>query len=309
MTIDELNEQVLGDEFDEFVRVCEARQCKVLSAMADGICALGNVKLVLVSGCSSAGKTTTAKRLCTQLRVNGVYALHMSTDDYFRGKAFYPKNPDGTADYEHVDCVDRERLARDINDLMEGRRIAAHRFDFLKNVPYDDPEAYHQLPAGGVIVLEGIHSLNPELTRLVPDEVKYGVFVEPKSRLEVFGFTTLSSRNNRLFRRMVRDNQFRKTHPSETLKLWPKVLEGEKKWIDPFKGNAQIEFDSSLDYEMAVLKPYVLGLLEMARVRDPGNLPVATACEFFQLIETASPNAVPGDSILRETIGGSQLVY
>lgn len=309
MTIDELNEQVLGGEFEEFVRVCEARQCKTLSAMADRICALGKVRLVLVAGCSSAGKTTTAKRLCTQLRVNGTYALHMSTDDYFRGKAFYPKNPDGTADYEHVDCVDRERLSRDINDLMDGRKIAAHRFDFLKNVPYDDAEAFHRLPEGGVIVLEGIHSLNPELTKAVADEVKYRVFVEPKSNLEVFGFTKLRPSSNRLFRRMVRDNQFRKTHPSETLKLWPKVLEGERKWIDPFRGNAQEEFDSSLDYEMAVLKPYVLGLLEMVRVRDPGNLQVSSACEFFQLIETASPNAVPGDSILRETIGGSQLTY
>ena len=309
MTIDELNEQVLGGEFDEFVRVCEARQHKTLAAIADAIVAKSGIRLVLVAGCSSAGKTTTAKRLCTQLRVDGVYALHLSTDDYFKGDRHYPKNPDGTPDYEHVDCVDRVRLAADLNALLAGQAVPAHRFDFITKAPFDDPATVRRLPKGGVIVLEGIHSLNPLLTELVPDEVKYRIFVEPQSRLEVFAFTRLSPPENRLYRRMVRDNQFRKTHPVETLRLWPLVLAGETKWIDPFRANADVEFDSSLDYEMAVLKPYILGLLELVRLRQPDNFPVVNSCEFFRLIETAAPTAVPGDSILRETIGGSQLVY
>lgn len=309
MTIDELNEQVLGGEFDEFVRVCEARQHKALSAIADSIVSKSGVRLVLVSGGSSAGKTTTAKRLCTQLRVDGIYALHLSTDDYFKGDPYYPKNPDGSLDYEHVDCVDRVRLAADLNALLEGRTIVAHRFDFVTKAPFDDISASRHLPPNGIIVLEGIHSLNPILTEYVPDEMKYRIFVEPRSNLEVFAFTKLRPSENRLYRRMVRDNQFRKTHPAETLRMWPLVREGEKKWIDPFRPNADVEFDSSLDYEMAVLKPYILGLLEMVRIRQPDNFPVINSCEFFRLIETASPNAVPGDSILRETIGGSQLVY
>ncbi len=309
MTIDELNEQVLGGEFDEFVRVCEARQCKEIAAIADTICAKRGIRLVLLAGCSSAGKTTTAKRLCTQLRVNGVYALHLSTDDYFKGDPYYPKNPDGSLDYEHVDCVDRVKLAADLNALLEGRTIVAHRFDFIKKEPYEDISFARRLPGNGVIVLEGIHSLNPLLTELVPEEVKYRIFVEPTSKLEVFAFTRLKSAENRFYRRMVRDNQFRKTHPTETLRIWPFVREGEKKWIEPFRSRADVEFDSSLDYEMAVLKPYILGLLEMVRLRQPENFPIIYSCEFFRLIESASPNAVPGDSILRETIGGSQLVY
>lgn len=309
MTIDELNAEVLGGEFDEFVRVCEARQCKELSAIADKICARGNVRLVLVAGCSSAGKTTTAKRLCTQLRVNGAYAMHLSSDDYYKGSARYPRHPDGSIDYEHIECIDMARLDRDINRLLAGETISVHRFDFAANSPYDDLVAKRHLPAGGIIVLEGIHVLNPRLTDQVLDSLKYRIFIEPKTQLEVFGFTRLKPSENRLFRRLVRDNLFRKTDPVKTLEMWPGVRAGEKTWIEPYRANADAEFDSSLAYELAVLKPYLLGLLEKVRMRQPGNVPIGMACELFSLIESASPNAVPGDSILREAIGGSQLAY
>ncbi len=309
MTIDELNDIVLHGDFDEFVRVCEARQCKEISHIADTVCNRGGLRLVLAAGCSSAGKTTTAKRLCTQLRVNEVAALHISTDDYFKGDAFYPKNPDGTLDYEHVECVDRDRLAEDINRLLDGERIKAHKFDFVAHKPFDDEKETRFLPGKGVIVLEGIHALNPLFTEHIEDSVKFRMFIEPRPRLEVFGLTKLQPSQNRFFRRMVRDNQFRKTSPISTIKMWPMVRAGEKRWIDPFRELADVTFDSSLDYELAVLKPYVQGLLEKVRMFNPGEAFVENSCELFRLIESASPNAVPGDSILRETIGGSQLSY
>ena len=309
MTIDELNDIVLYGDFDEFVRVCEARQCKVLSRIADDVCERGGLRLVLAAGCSSAGKTTTAKRLCTQLRVNGVAALHLSTDDYFKGDEFYPKNPDGTPDYEHVDCVDRDRLADDINRLIAGERIKVHKFDFITHKPFDDENETLALPENGVVVLEGLHALNPLFTEHIDNSAKFRMFIEPKPNLEVFGPTKLQPSQNRLFRRMVRDNQFRKTSPVVTLKMWPMVRAGEKRWIDPFWDLVDVAFDSSLDYELAVLKPYVQGLLEKVRISNPGDVFIQSACELFRLIESASPNAVPGDSILRETIGGSQLSY
>ena len=308
MSIEELNALARSGEMDEFIRVCEARQVKALSHLADAVCSKRGVRLVLLAGASSAGKTTTAKRLCTQIRVNGCAAVHFSTDDYFVGDKRNPRDENGELDYEHVDCVDRQRLAADLNALMSGARVHPRRFDFIAHEGYDAEEEMG-IPKDGLIVLEGIHALNPILTEAVAESCKFRLFVEPRPKIEVFVKTRLSSSYSRLIRRLVRDNQFRRIDPSETFRLWPKVLEGEKKWINPFRPNADAEFDSGLDYELAVLKPYVQGLLEIVRRRDAGNLVAQQLAELFMLVETVPPVTVPGDSILRETIGSSQLTY
>lgn len=308
MTIEELNEAVRTGDIDELIRVCEARQCKALSKIADTIVARAGVRLVLLAGASSAGKTTTAKRLCTQLRVNGVYALHMSTDDYFVGDARNPRDADGNFDYETVECVDRTRLAQDLNALMAGETIRPRRFDFLRHEGYDSEQTL-TLPKGGFIVLEGIHALNPRLTKDVPDACKFRVFIEPKTQLQLFALTQMPSADGRFLRRLVRDNQFRKLSPVKTLELWPKVLEGEQKWIEPFRGNADAAFNSYLTYELAALKPYVGGLLERVRRELGDERQVVHMIRLLETVEPISPEAIPGDSILRETIGGSQLEY
>ena len=308
MTLEELNEAVETGEIDEIVRVCEARQVKALSALADRICAQKGVRLVLLCGGSSAGKTTTAKRLCTQLRVNGASALHMSTDDYFVGDARNPRRPDGTFDYETIEAVDAPRLASDVNALLAGDAVHLRRFDFVKHEGYDS-EGATSIPENGYIVLEGIHALNPVLTDDVPEPCKFRLFIEPKTQLTVFALTKLRPQDGRLLRRLVRDNQFRKMSPFETFDLWPQVLDGEEKWINPYRCRADAEFDSGLDYELAVLKPYVGGLVERVRLRRPEEKMANVFSELFAAILPAHPNAVPGDSILRETIGGSQLDY
>ncbi len=308
MTIEELNEAVDSGEIDELIRVCEARQVKALSALADRICAQKEVRVVLLCGGSSAGKTTTAKRLCTQLRVNGAFALHISTDDYFVGDARNPRRPDGSFDYETVEAVDAARLAADLNSLLAGEAVHLRRFDFLKHDGYDS-ESTTQIPKGGYVVLEGIHSLNPVLTKDVPEKCKFRLFIEPKTQLTVFALTKITPQSGRLLRRLVRDNQFRKMSPLETFRLWPEVLEGEEKWINPYRKFADAEFDSGLDYELAVLKPYAGGLVEIVRRRKPDEKMAYVFSELFEVIHMAHPNAVPGDSILRETIGGSQLEY
>ena len=308
MTLEELNDIVNSADLDEFIRVCEARQRKRLSQIADQVTARGGVRLVLLAGGSSAGKTTTAKRLCTQLRVNGHVALHLSTDDYFVGDARNPRDENGEFDYETIECVDRERLAADLNALRAGERVHLRRFDFRKHDGYDE-EALTALPANGIIVLEGIHALNPLLTQEVDDACKFRVFIEPKTQPEVFATTRLPSTDARLIRRIVRDNQFRKMDPLETLRLWPKVLAGEEKWINPFRSFADAEFDSALAYELAVLKPYVVGLLVRAQAKEPENARIGIFLDLFQMVVPTDPTKVPGDSILRETIGGSQLDY
>lgn len=308
MTIEELNAAVESGEIDEIIRVCEARQVKALASLADRICAKGGVRLILLCGGSSAGKTTTAKRLCTQLRVNGASALHLSTDDYFVGDARNPRHPDGTFDYETIEAVDAARLTQDVNSLLAGERVCLRRFDFVKHDGYDAAETTVLAP-DGYIVLEGIHALNPLLAAGVDEKSKFRIFVEPKTQLTIFALTKLAARDGRLLRRLVRDNQFRKMSPFETFDLWPQVLAGEEKWIDPYRPLADAEFDSGLEYELAVLKPYAGGLVEIVRRRRPEEKKAYLFTELFEAIRPAHPNVVPGDSILRETIGGSQLEY
>lgn len=308
MTIEELNAAVETGDIDELIRVAEARQCKALARIADDVTGRGGVRLVLLAGASSAGKTTTAKRLCTQIRVNGPAAVHLSTDDYFVGDARNPRDANGELDYETIECVDMPRLAADINALLRGDAIHARRFDFVRHDGYDAPDTT-ALPKGGVIVLEGLHALNPRLTAQIDDACKFRLFIEPKTQPEVFADVCLSPDDARLLRRLVRDHQFRKMSPVLTFRMWPKVLAGEKTWINPFRALADAEFDSALCYELAVLKPYVAGLLERVKRLQPDNVKAETLSELLSLVRETDPTKVPGDSILRETIGGSQLEY
>ena len=308
MSIDELNALTASGRIDEFIRVCEARQCKALSHIADDIVSRPGIRLILLAGASSAGKTTTAKRLCTQLRVNGAEAVHFSTDDYFVGDARNPRDENGELDYETVEAVDAPRLAADINTLLAGGEIYPRHFDFVKHEGFDGAEKM-SVPGNGYIVLEGIHALNPILTGGVPDNCKYRIFVEPKTQPKVFFETKLTPADARLLRRLVRDNQFRKMSPVTTINMWPDVLAGEKKWIEPFRGNADSEFDSYLSYELAVLKPYVGGLLERARLEMGESRFIMNMIRLVALVDSMSSVAVPGDSLLRETIGGSLLEY
>lgn len=308
MDVDELNQAIASGEIVDLVHVTEAKQRKALSRIADEICAKECVRLVLLAGGSSAGKTTTAKRLVTQIKVNDRYAMLLSTDDYFVGDDATPRDENGELDYEHVDCVDVPSLVADLSALFRGEAIRERRFDFVGKRPVYT-ERFLSLPKDGVVVLEGIHALNPKLTQGIDGARKYRLFVEPKPSLAVFGGFPPSSRDSRFLRRMVRDNQFRKIPPVKTVLSWPKVLAGEEKWIEPFRGEADATFDSYLVYELAVLKLYVGGLLARVEKELGERREVTRMIGLLSLVEEVSPNLVPGDSILRETIGGSQIVY
>ena len=309
MTSEELNAHIADGTIDEVIRIAEAKQIKHLSRIADEITSKSQLRLVLVTGASAAGKTTTAKRICTQLMVNGCSAaMHLSTDDYFVGDEQTPRDENGKLDYEHVECVDIVRLASDVNALLRGETVPKRRFDFVKHEPFYTDEQV-ALPESGMIVLEGIHALNPRLTEGIDDEMKFRVFIEPIPEIDVFGGFSPTSADARFLRRMVRDNQFRRRNPADTVRMWPSVRAGEAKWIDPFRKNADATFNSYLVYELAVLKPYVGGLLERARRELGEDKLVVSLIRLLETVEPISPNAIPGDSILRETIGGSQLEY
>ena len=308
MTIDELNAINASGGMDEFIRVAEARQVKALSKISDDICAAGGKRLVLLAGCSSAGKTTTATRLATQLRVNGVDTMHFSTDDYFVGDRRNPRDENGEFDYEHVECVDIPRLTADLDALIRGEAVRMRKFDFRAHEGYDETTVT-SIPESGMIVLEGIHALNPRLVDGIDEKLKYRIFIEPRSELEIFFRTKIASRETRLVRRLVRDASFRGMDPATTFAMWPKVIAGEEKWILPFRGEADVEFNSALDYELAVLRNYAEGSLRKLLVKQPDCFHARSIVDLLAMIDPVSPNSVPGDSILRETIGGSQLDY
>ena len=196
MTVEELNESAADGTIDEVIRVAEARQVKALSKIADTICSRPDVRLVLVSGGSAAGKTTTAKRLCTQLRVDDRAALHLSTDDYFVGDARNPRDENGNLDYEHVDCVDIGPLTDDLNALFRGETVRHRTFDFVNHRPQFAGD-FISLPPGGVVVLEGIHALNPRLSEGVDEAAGFRVFVSPQPSLDLFAGITPSSSDSR----------------------------------------------------------------------------------------------------------------
>ena len=303
-TVGDLNQVIHARRFDVFVRTVEALQTKELAGIADQIAARKpSARLVLLAGPSSAGKTTTAHRLCTQLRVNGMRPVLLSTDDYFVGDARNPRDADGNLDYETVEAVDA-----DLNALLAGRPVRLRKFDFLRHDGFDAAEET-QLDASGVVVLEGIHALNPRLTRGVADELKFRIYLNALTQLVLDSCNRLSATDTRLLRRLVRDYNFRGCSPLKTFALWPNVVAGERKWIYPYQGRADAVFNSSLDYELAVLKSYAALLLNQVKPWDAAFLEARRLSGILHNVTHAKADVVPGDSILRETIGGSQLSY
>lgn len=308
-TVGDLNQAILDRHFNELVRICETMHAKELSKIADEITARSPaVRLVLVAGPSSAGKTTTSTRICTQLRVNGLKPLLLSTDSYFVGDKRNPRDKDGNLDYETVEAVDRKRLAKDLNGLFAGEGVYMRRFNFIEHEGYDDKEKTF-LPPDGVVVIEGIHALNPLLIEGLGDYPVYRLYLNALTQLVVDSCNRIPTSDTRLLRRLVRDAGFRGMSPLDTFKLWPKVMEGERKWIYPFQHLADAVFNSALDYELAVLKPFALELLNQVKPWDKEFIAARRLSGLLHNVSIAAPTAVPGDSILRETIGGSQLEY
>ena len=308
-SVGELNQAVLEKRVDDFIHTVEALHDKKLGRIADEIAQRSPaVRLVLVAGPSSAGKTTFSKRLITHLRVNGYKPVLISTDNYFVGDARNPRDAAGNLDYEHIESMDLARLNGDLLRLMAGEQVHLRAFDFKKKEGVDQPDLT-QLPPNGIIVMEGIHSLNPQLTADVPREQKFLIYINALTQLGVDSSTRISTTDTRIIRRMVRDHQFRGRPAIETLRMWPSIARGEKRWIYPFQHLADAVFNSALDYELAVLKPLAAPLLNQIKPWDEAYIEARRLSGFLHNFSSLSPDVVPGDSILREYIGGSQLKY
>jgi uridine kinase len=308
-TAGRLNQITDEGKVNSFIRTAEALHEKKLGQIADQITDRGNpIKVILVAGPSSAGKTTFSKRLSTHLRVNGLRPLTLGTDDYFVGEERNPIGADGKPDYEHIEAVDLKAFNDDLLDLIEGRPIRVRRFNFESKCPeYTGKEI--QLRDEQVLIIEGIHGLNPRLTHMVPSERKFKIYVSALTQLNIDAENRISTTDNRLMRRLVRDHKFRGHSALETLKMWPMVRRGENTWIFPFQQEADATFNSALDYELAVLKPFVEPLLMQIKPSEPEYAESRRLTGFLLNFLAISEELVPQDSILREYIGGSTLHY
>ena len=307
-TVGRLNEIIAANEIRDFVKVAEALHEKKIAAIADQIAATPSIKWILIAGPSSSGKTTFAKRLAIQLRVNGLRPVTLGTDDYFVDRAHTPRTASGDYDFEHLHAVDVPVLNRDLADLDAGREIQLPTFDF-----HTGSRSYKgrklRLADDQVVVLEGIHSLNPALTPAIPDSRKFLIYISALTQLNLDNNNRIPSTDNRLLRRLVRDHRYRGHSATRTLEMWPNVGRGERTWIFPFQEEADAVFNSALDYELAILSVLARPLLSEIKPHQPVYSEARRMLEFLGHFLPLSTDVPPPVSIIREFVGGSDFDY
>lgn len=308
-TVGKLNQIIADGKFDEFVAIAETLHEKKITQIAEQILKERHrIKVILISGPSCAGKTTFAKRLCIHLKVEGIIPISISCDNYFVGADRYPLDESGNPDFEHIEALDLDLLNEHLNRLISGGEVEIPFYDFESKTRKFRGERL-KLEESQILILEGIHCLNPRLTQVIPEELKFKIYVSALTQLNVDSHNRISTTDNRLLRRIVRDARFRGYTALETIRQWSSVRNGEKKWIFPFQRSANATFNSALDYELAVLKPKVEPLLMTIKPDVPEYAEARRLTEFLLNFLPASDRAVPRTSILREYIGGSLFHY
>ncbi|NLA81047.1 MAG: nucleoside kinase, partial [Chloroflexi bacterium] len=305
-TVGDLNERIAKKKIDDFIDVNEAYQEKRIALLAEQIAQRkGQLKWILIAGPSSSGKTTFAHRLTLALRVLGLRPMKISLDDYYRNREDIPLGDDGRPDLETLDTLDVPLLDEHLVKLLQGEGVDAPTFDF-KAGRRADATIRLSAAADQPIVIEGIHGLNDALTESVPRELKFKIYISALTMLNLDDHNRIRTTDARLLRRNVRDRQFRGTPPEETMAMWPSVRRGEENYIFPFQEEADAMFNSSLAYELPIMKKYVYPvLLEIG----PGSEHYTLArrlVKFLNYIRTADvEDEIPINSILREFIGGN----
>jgi len=308
-SVGRLDELVRDGGVHEFVQIAEALQDKKIAEIADRINAKRDqVKVVLIAGPSSSGKTTFSKKLMVQLRVVGRNPVTISLDDYYKPHALTPLDEEGKPDFETLLALDVELLNDTLVRLLANEEVETPVFDFHAGARKPSGRKL-KLPDRAVLILEGIHGLNDALTPLVPREKKHKIYVSALTQLNLDDHNRISTTDNRLIRRMVRDSQFRGHSALQTLSMWPSVRRGEDRNIFPFQNTADSAFNSALDYELAVLKVYAEPLLATVKPDTPEYQDARMLLSFLSNFTSLHPRWVPATSILREFIGESAFRY
>ena len=307
-TIGDLNEIVRKNYFPQLIQISEALQEKKIAKIADEIKRRSNLRLVLIAGPSSSGKTTTCKRLSVQLAVNGIKPVPISLDDYFLDRDKTPLDEKGDYDFEHLHALNLPLLNEQLTALFRGEEVELPRYDFPTGTSQKSGRKL-RLGENEILVVEGIHALNPELTSQIPDEQIYRVYASALTTILLDNHNYIPTTDNRLLRRIIRDHKYRAVSALETIRRWPSVRAGENKWIFPFQENADVMFNTAMLFELAVIKTQAEPLLEQVPENCPEHAEAYRLLKFLHYIKPIPDTQIPPTSLIREFLGGSSFKY
>ena len=299
-----LNKYVDDGKVCDLVNICETKHNNMLSELGEQIYKRrDSLRLVCIAGPSSSGKTTFSHRLKIELLSRGLKPIKISMDDYYRNREDCPKDEKGDYDLEHVNALDLELFNENLLSLIEGEEIEEPTFDFKLGKRVKGEKV--RIDKDTIIIIEGIHALNEEVTKLIPKPQKYKIFISPFSQLNIDNHNPIPASEIRLLRRIVRDAKYRKTDPSETFAMWPSVRRGEFKWIYPCQEEADYVFNTELTYELCVMKKYALSALSVIDRDNEYYVQANRILKFLKYVKDIDEKYVPCNSLLREFIGDS----
>ena len=307
-TVGDFNQAIEAGHATDIINISEALQEKKLAKIAEDIAQRKGVKLVLLAGPSSSGKTTSCKRLSIQLAVNGLKPLQISLDDYFVDRDKTPKDENGEYDFESIYALNLDLLNDQFNALFRGEEVDLPKYDFPSGKSIKSGKKL-KLEPNNVLVVEGLHALNPELTAHIPEEQIYRVYASALTTILLDNHNYIPTTDNRLLRRIIRDYKYRGVSAQETIHRWPSVRAGENKWIFPFQENADAMLNTAMLYELSVLKMQAEPLLQQVPENCEEYAEAYRLLKFLKYFKGIPYNNLPPTSLLREFLGGSSFHY
>ena len=307
-TVGDFNQAIDANHATDIINISEALQEKKIANIAEEIASRKGVKLVLLAGPSSSGKTTSCKRLSIQLAVNGLKPLQISLDDYFVDREKTPKDASGEYDYESIYALDLDLINEQFNALFRGEEVELPKYDFQSGKSKKSGNRL-KMTDNNVLVVEGIHALNPELTAHIPQEQIFRVYASALTTILLDNHNYIPTTDNRLLRRIIRDYKYRGVSAQETIHRWPSVRAGENKWIFPFQENADAMLNTAMLYELAVIKTQAEPLLQQVPENCEEYAEAYRLLKFLKYFKGIPYNNLPPTSLLREFLGGSSFHY
>ena len=307
-TVYKLNKAVEEEKIKEVIMLDEALHEKKISDIADNISKKRSIKMILIAGPSSSGKTTFAQRLGIQLKINGLKPVTISVDNYFVEREQTPRDEKGEYDFEHIEAIDLKLFNDHLTKLLNGEEVEMPEFDFhVGSKKYNGKKL--KLQQDEILVIEGIHCLNDRLTSSIPKDQKYKIYISALTVLNMDRFNRISTTDTRLIRRIVRDYQFRGYSAKDTIKKWNSVNRGEEKYIFPFQEEADSIFNTSLIYELGAFKPVVMPLLEEISQKEDEYAEAQRLINMLKYFKEIPANYIPTNSLLKEFLGGGDFKY
>ena len=307
-TVGDLNRAIQEGHTNTLIQISEALQEKKIAQIADEIAHRPGIKMVLIAGPSSSGKTTTCKRISVQLAVNGLQPIGISLDDYFLDRDQTPRDESGDYDFEHLHALNIPLLNQQLNALFRGEEVELPRYNFQQGKS-EWSGKHLQLKGNEILVVEGIHALNPELTAEIPDSQKFRIYASALTTILLDNHNYIPTTDNRLLRRIIRDYKYRGVSAQETIRRWPSVRKCDNRWIFPYQENADAMFNSAMLFELAVIKQQAEPLLEQVPENCVEHAEAYRLRKFLKYIKPIPEAQIPPTSLLREFLGGSSFEY